>query len=80
MQLESWQWIVGAVGMAMLELVIPALVLIWFSLGALFVALVVLIYPPPALKWQLAVWLFASVSMVYWWFKVRRSKGKDDQT
>jgi membrane protein implicated in regulation of membrane protease activity len=70
MQLEAWQWIVGAVVMAMLELAIPAFVLIWFALGALLVALVLLVFPVMGLTWQLSIWLVASVAMVYFWFKV----------
>ena len=69
MQLEWWQWVVGAVGMAMLELAIPAFVLIWFALGALLVALALLIFPL-SITAQLATWLVASVVMVYCWFKV----------
>lgn len=45
MQFEWWQWLVGAVAMALLELAVPAFVLIWFALGALLVALVILILP-----------------------------------
>ena len=70
MQLETWQWVVGAVAMAMLELAIPAFVLIWFALGALLVALVLLVAPKLGLTWQLTIWLVASVAMVYSWFKV----------
>ena len=70
MQLEWWQWLVGAVGMAMLELAIPAFVLIWFALGALLVALVLLAAPAIPLTAQLSIWLVASVVMVYLWFKV----------
>ena len=69
MQLEWWQWVVGAVGMAMLELAIPAFVLIWFALGALLVALVLLVFPLPITA-QLSIWLVASVAMVYLWFKI----------
>lgn len=69
MQLEWWQWVVGAVAMALLELAIPAFVLIWFALGALLVALVLLVFPL-SLTVQLAIWLIASVVMVYLWFKV----------
>ena len=69
MQLEWWQWIVGGVAMALLELAVPAFVLIWFALGALLVALVLLVFPL-SLTAQLAIWLIASMSMVYLWFKV----------
>lgn len=70
MQLEWWQWIIGAVSLAMLELAIPAFVLIWFALGALLVSLLLLVLPALDLTWQLGIWLVASMAMVYWWFKV----------
>jgi inner membrane protein len=70
MQLEWWQWVVGAVAMALLELAIPAFVLIWFALGALLVAMVLLTFPSLSVTGQLSIWLVASVAMVYLWFKV----------
>jgi inner membrane protein len=70
MQLETWQWVVGAVAMAMMELAIPAFVLIWFALGALVVAFMLLVFPALGLTWQLTIWLIASLAMVYWWFKI----------
>ena len=70
MQLEWWQWVVGAVALSMLELAIPAFVLIWFALGALLVALVLFVMPSLVPTTQLVIWLFASVVMVYLWFKI----------
>lgn len=70
MQFEWWQWLVGAVAMALLELAVPAFVLIWFALGALLVALAMLVLPSLTLTAQLVIWLVASLAMVYSWFKV----------
>lgn len=70
MQLEWWQWLVGGVAMALFELAVPAFVLIWFALGALLVALAMLVFPSLALTAQLAIWLVASLVMVFCWFKV----------
>lgn len=69
MQPEWWHWVVVAVMLALLELAIPAFVLIWFALGALLVALVMLLLPLPFTE-QLGVWLVASLIMVLLWFKV----------
>lgn len=69
MQPEWWHWVVIAVILALLELAIPAFVLIWFALGALLVAFSVLLVSLP-FTGQLAVWLAASVVMVLLWFKV----------
>jgi hypothetical protein len=54
----------------MLELAIPAFVLIWFALGALLVALVLFVMPSLMLTSQLTIWLIASIVMVYLWIKV----------
>lgn len=70
MQFEWWQWVVGAVAMALLELAIPAFVLIWFALGALLVALALIVLPALAMTAQLVIWLLASLAMIYSWFKV----------
>lgn len=70
MQIEWWQWVVGAVAMALTELAVPAFVLIWFALGALLVALVLLAIPTLTLTTQLAIWLAASLVMVFSWFKI----------
>ncbi len=70
MQFEWWHWVVGAVAMALLELAIPAFVLIWFSLGALLVALVLFVFPSLGLTGQFGCWLLASLTMIFVWFKV----------
>ena len=70
MHTEWWHWVVIAVALSLLELAIPAFVLIWFALGALLVAFVLLILPVLSLTWQLGIWLAASMLMVFLWFKV----------
>lgn len=70
MQFEWWHWVVGAVAMALLELAIPAFVLIWFALGALLVGLLLFVSPVLSQTAQFGFWLLASVTMVFLWFKV----------
>lgn len=70
MHIEWWHWVIGAVILALLELAVPAFVLIWFALGALLVALGALLIPVLNLTWQLGLWLVASLVMVFLWFKV----------
>ena len=69
MQPEWWHWVVVAVLLALLELAIPAFVLIWFGLGALVVAIAMVLLPM-SFTAQLAVWLAASLVMMLLWFKV----------
>lgn len=71
MQPEWWHWAVTGIVLVLAELAVPAFVLIWFGLGALFVALVVAIFDI-GLTAQLAVWLAVSVLLVFLWFKVFR--------
>ncbi|HQR02491.1 MAG: NfeD family protein [Proteobacteria bacterium] len=64
-----WHWAVAGIALILLELVIPAFVMIWFGLGALFVALL-LAFVPIGFTTQLGLWLTASVVLTAFWFKV----------
>jgi membrane protein implicated in regulation of membrane protease activity len=57
----------------LLELAIPAFFVIWFGLGALLVALVLLAAPDLSVTTQIALWTGASIAMVVLWFRVFRS-------
>ncbi len=70
MILEWWQWIVFGIALIVAELAIPAMVLIWFGLGALLVGALAGVMPVMSLTFQLAVWTFASVSLTVLWFKL----------
>lgn len=69
---EWWHWAVAGIALILAELAVPAFVLVWFGLGALLVAVVAAIAPATGLTAQLAVWLAASVTLVFLWFKVFR--------
>lgn len=68
--MEWWQWAVSGIVLMLVELAVPAFVLIWFGLGALLVALVVAIAPAFDLTAQLSLWLVASLTLVALWFRV----------
>ena len=70
MTIEWWHWVVFGLALIVAELAIPAFVLVWFGLGALLVALVVLILPSIGLTAQLLVWTIASMLMVVLWFRI----------
>jgi membrane protein implicated in regulation of membrane protease activity len=72
MNLEWWHWVIGGILLVLLELAIPAFFVLWFGLGALLVALALLVAPALSLTAQLALWTGASVSMVVLWFRVFR--------
>lgn len=68
--LEWWHWAVFGIALVIAELAVPAMVLIWFGLGGLLVALSLALVPGMGLAAQLAVWTLASVGMVALWFKI----------
>lgn len=75
--IEWWHWVLGGLGLVLLELALPSFFLIWFGLGALLVGLSVLALPTLALTAQIALWIITSVVMVVLWFSVfKRSQHK----
>ena len=72
MTIEWWQWAIGGIVLILLELAIPSFFIIWFGLGALLVAGVLLLAPALSLTAQLLLWTLASLAMVALWFRVFR--------
>lgn len=70
MSIEWWHWTVLGIVLILAELMIPAMVLVWFGLGALLMALLVAVVPDPGLAAQIGLWTTASVGMVVLWFKL----------
>jgi membrane protein implicated in regulation of membrane protease activity len=67
---EWWHWAVGGIVLMLAELALPTFVVFWFGLGALLVALVLLVAPGLDVTAQILLWTLASVAMVALWFKV----------
>ena len=70
MGIEWWHWAVLGVCLMVVELVFPTMVLIWFGLGALLVALVHFVFPDLELVPKLLIWIVSSIALVFLWFKV----------
>lgn len=70
MTVEWWYWAIGGIVLILLELAIPAFFVIWFGLGALLVAGVLLVAGELSLTTQLLLWILASLAMVVLWFRV----------
>ncbi|TCL31488.1 regulator of protease activity HflC (stomatin/prohibitin superfamily) [Azotobacter chroococcum] len=70
--MEWWHWVVGGIVLILLELAIPAFFVIWFGLGALLVAGVLLLAGALSLTAQLLVWTLSSLAMTALWFGVFR--------
>lgn len=65
-----WHWVLLGIGLALAELAIPAFFVIWFGAGALLVAVVTALMPDLSLAEQVAVWILASLALVFAWFRV----------
>jgi len=68
--IEWWHWAVLGVVLMAAEMVVPAFVLIWFGLGALLVALAVVLVPGLGFIPQILIWIVTSIAFVILWFKV----------
>ena len=52
MEIEYWHWLVLGMLLIGFEIFIPSFTVLWFGLGALLVALMLLLFPGLALGWQ----------------------------
>jgi len=73
MDIDWWQWwhwaVLGLVLIAA-ELAVPAFVLVWFGLGALFTGLALFIVPSLSQATQIMLWTLSSIAMMVLWFKL----------
>jgi membrane protein implicated in regulation of membrane protease activity len=67
---EWWHWAVAGIALILAELAVPAFVLVWFGLGGLAVALILLLFPQIEVTAQLSAWLIVSVALIGLWFKL----------
>jgi membrane protein implicated in regulation of membrane protease activity len=70
--MEWWHWVVGGFALIVAELAVPAFFIIWFGVGALLVAFLLLIAPGMNLTAQVLIWTVASSILAALWFKVFR--------
>lgn len=73
MNLEWWHWAVGGIALVLLELAVPSFFIIWFGLGALIVALALLLATDLSATAQIGLWMAASVALTVLWFRVFRN-------
>lgn len=67
---EWWHWMIAGLGLVLLELAVPAFFVIWFGLGAMLVAIALLVAGEFSLTSQISLWIVASLAMVGIWFRV----------
>jgi membrane protein implicated in regulation of membrane protease activity len=70
MEIEWWHWAVLGICLMVVELIFPTMVLVWFGLGALLVALAHFVFPDLELIPKLLIWIISSIAFVVLWFKV----------
>ena len=70
MQFQWWHWAVFGIALILAELAVPAMVLIWFGLGALLLAVIAGLASVSSLTAQLAIWTLTSVGMIFVWFRL----------
>jgi len=70
MELLWWHWVVLGVVLTLLELAVPAFVLVWFGAGAIIVGIAVLAFPQMPFAWQGITWIAFSIAFIWLWFKV----------
>lgn len=71
--MEWWHWLVIGLTLCVLELAVPAFVLIWLGLAAIVLALLVWILPL-SLTAQLLLWAVLSIVMVFLWMRYFRNQ------
>ena len=64
-----WHWLVLGMILIIAEIFVPSFTILWFGLGAIVVALILLVFPNMSLAWQLAVWAVSSSVLTFLWFK-----------
>lgn len=72
--MQWWHWLIIGFALCLLELAIPAFVLIWLGIAALVLGLLAAVVPMP-LAGQLLVWAALSVILVFVWMRVFKTKG-----
>ena len=69
LQILYWHWLVVGMLLIIAELFVPSFTIIWFGLGAIVVALLLMALPGLSLSWQLLVFALASCLFTLLWFK-----------
>ena len=75
--IQYWHWLVFGMILIIAEIFIPSFTIVWFGLGAIVVAGLLLIAPECGFAWQLFVWAVASCGFTFLWFKWIRPKMTD---
>ena len=72
-----WHWLVFGMILIITEIFVPSFTIFWFGLGAIIVAVILLLAPDLPVAWQLFVWAVASCIFTFLWFKFFRPLMRD---
>lgn len=70
MTVQWWHWIVLGLVLIASELLVPAMVLVWFGLSALVLGMAVALFPALSLTAQVLAWTLLSIGLVVLWLRV----------
>ncbi len=73
-KLLYWHWLALGMLLILAEIFIPSFTIFWFGLGAMVVALFLLIGEDLPLSWQLFIWAMASCTFTVLWFRYLRPR------
>lgn len=71
-EIAYWHWLVLGMILIGFEIFIPSFTVLWFGLGAIIVAVFLMLAPDLAMSWQLFIWSVFSVVFGFAWFKYLR--------
>lgn len=75
--IQYWHWLVFGMLLIMAEIFVPSFTIFWFGLGAVIVAIVMLLFADLGLSWQLFIWAIASCIFTFLWFRFIRPMMRD---
>lgn len=73
LEIEYWHWLVVGMILIIAEIFVPSFTLFWFGLGAIAVAVLLLLFPDMSPIWQMFTWAVSSSVLTFLWFKFFRA-------
>ncbi|MEN8129081.1 MAG: NfeD family protein [Pseudomonadota bacterium] len=72
-----WHWLVFGMLLAMIEIVLPSFIALWFGAGACLVGVLLLLFPAMSLTWQVFIWTISSAAATFLWFRYLKPRAVD---
>jgi len=72
-----WHWLAFGMALVAIEIFLPSFTALWFGAGAVFVGLLLLVFPALSLTVQVLTWAIASIAFTAAWFGYFRNKSPD---